>query len=46
MIYLKKKELVPAKGISKCRGWWGHQPGRPVVGGVSTAHFQRSDATY
>ena len=19
-------------------GWWGHQPGQPAVGGVSTAH--------
>ncbi|MEO6136913.1 MAG: hypothetical protein ABIP35_17290 [Ginsengibacter sp.] len=27
-------------------GWWGHQPGQPAVGGVSTAHYQRSDATF
>jgi hypothetical protein len=26
-------------------GWWGHQPGRPAVGGVSTAHMKHRSAT-
>ena len=26
-------------------GWWGHQPGRPAVGGGDTAHMKQSDAT-
>jgi len=25
-------------------GWWGHQPGRRAVGGVSTAHHQPGHA--
>ncbi|MEO6133889.1 MAG: hypothetical protein ABIP35_01975 [Ginsengibacter sp.] len=26
-------------------GWWGHQPWQSAKGGVSTAHYQYSDAT-
>jgi hypothetical protein len=26
-------------------GLWGHQPGRPAVGGVSTAHNQHNKTT-
>jgi hypothetical protein len=29
---------VDAGAFQIVAGWWGHQPGRPAVGGVPTAH--------
>ena len=33
-----------ATGEVSFAGWWGHQPGRPAVGGVVTAHMKQSSA--
>jgi hypothetical protein len=53
VIFYRKVRKVLRKGAQSrvkgvyiiVAGWWAHQPGRPVVGGVLTAHMKQSDAT-
>ena len=40
LLSFSMKELLQMGAFQIVAGWWGHQPGQPAVGGVSTAHNQ------